>query len=107
MRIAITGKGGTGKTTLAAVLARALASAARPCLAIDADTTPNLASCLGVSADLPPLPADISRLETDAAGNRHRVLTASAAEIVQRHAVAAPGNVRLLVVGRVEHAGAG
>lgn len=47
MKIAISGKGGVGKTTLAALLARLYASEGHPVLAIDADPDANLASALG------------------------------------------------------------
>jgi len=48
--IAITGKGGTGKTTLAALLLRGLASQGQPALlAVDADANVNLHELLGVS----------------------------------------------------------
>jgi len=48
MKIAISGKGGVGKTTLAGVLARILASRGRKVLAIDADPDSNLASAIGL-----------------------------------------------------------
>ena len=51
MRVAIAGKGGTGKTTISGTLARVLARQGRQVLAIDADTTPNLAVTLGVSPE--------------------------------------------------------
>ena len=51
MRIAIAGKGGTGKTTIAGTLARVMARTGREVLAIDADTNPNLASVLGISPE--------------------------------------------------------
>jgi CO dehydrogenase maturation factor len=37
MKLAITGKGGTGKTTLTALLAQAYADAGRQVLAVDAE----------------------------------------------------------------------
>ncbi len=43
MKLAIAGKGGAGKTTLAAALARRLARAGRPVVAVDADPDGNLA----------------------------------------------------------------
>jgi CO dehydrogenase maturation factor len=47
--IAIAGKGGTGKTTLAALLVRALSEKGiRPILAVDADPNSTLADALGV-----------------------------------------------------------
>ena len=48
MKIAISGKGGVGKTTLAGVMARILATQGRKVLAIDADPDSNLASAIGL-----------------------------------------------------------
>ncbi|MBI4833784.1 MAG: AAA family ATPase [Planctomycetes bacterium] len=47
MRIAITGKGGVGKTTLAALLARSFADDGKKVLAIDADPVSSLAFAMG------------------------------------------------------------
>jgi CO dehydrogenase maturation factor len=49
MKIAITGKGGVGKTTLAAVLARLYAAEQRKVLAVDVDPDANLGLALGFS----------------------------------------------------------
>ena len=49
MKLAITGKGGVGKTTLASLLARIYASEGYGVLAIDADPDANLASAVGFS----------------------------------------------------------
>jgi CO dehydrogenase maturation factor len=48
MKLAISGKGGVGKTTLAAALARSFADEGKAVYAIDADPDSNLASALGV-----------------------------------------------------------
>jgi CO dehydrogenase maturation factor len=52
MKIAIAGKGGVGKTTLAGVMARYLADEGYTVLTIDADPDANLASALGFPAEL-------------------------------------------------------
>jgi CO dehydrogenase maturation factor len=57
VKIAVTGKGGVGKTTLTALLARAFVERGTKVLAIDADPSP----CLGQALGFPP--AALSRLE--------------------------------------------
>lgn len=52
MKVAISGKGGAGKTTLAGVMARILADRGKKVLAIDADPDANLASALGFPKEL-------------------------------------------------------
>ena len=47
MKIAVTGKGGVGKTTTSALLARRLVQQGHSVLAVDADPDTNLAACLG------------------------------------------------------------
>ena len=67
MKIAISGKGGVGKTTLAGVMARILADGGRRVLAIDADPDSNLASAIGLSrealAKLSPIASMTSLIE--------------------------------------------
>jgi len=52
MKIAISGKGGVGKTTLAGVMAKILAHRGRKVLAIDADPDSNLASAIGLPKEV-------------------------------------------------------
>ena len=51
MKLAVTGKGGVGKTTIVAGLARVLAERGQKVLAIDADPASNLALALGFPKD--------------------------------------------------------
>jgi CO dehydrogenase maturation factor len=48
MKIAITGKGGVGKTTLSSILSHLFASEGKKVISVDADPDANLASALGV-----------------------------------------------------------
>jgi CO dehydrogenase maturation factor len=52
MKLAITGKGGVGKTTLTALLAQVYADHGREVLAVDADPSPCLAGALGFPDEL-------------------------------------------------------
>lgn len=71
MKIAITGKGGVGKTTLASLLAHLYAEDGKRVIAVDADPDANLASALGISRDdvakIKPI-ADMSELIEERTG---------------------------------------
>jgi CO dehydrogenase maturation factor len=112
MKIAVAGKGGSGKTTIAGTLSRLLArQGAQELLAIDADSNPNLALTLGIDREqapaLPPMPREILAPVTDMAGKTQLALSKPPAEIVAQYGIAAPDGVTLLLMGRVEHAGVG
>lgn len=51
MKIAVTGKGGVGKTTLSSILSYLFASEGKRVIAVDADPDANLASALGISRE--------------------------------------------------------
>jgi CO dehydrogenase maturation factor len=111
MKIAISGKGGSGKTTISATLARVFARQGHPVLAIDGDPNPNLGAALGVNAEAlslaQPLPRNIAERRADSEGKARLVLTKPVAEITAQHGLTAPDGVRLLVGSRVDHPGAG
>lgn len=99
MKIGISGKGGTGKTTISATLARTLARRGHPVIAIDCDSNPNLALSLGldraVSTGLRPMP----KRAMDGSRTWH--------ELVADYAVPGPDGVQVLLASQVEQAGAG
>ena len=109
--IAVAGKGGSGKTTIAGTLARLIARQGREVWAIDADSTPNLGITLGLSRDaaaaIPPMPRSILDTTQDADGKRVLTLNTPPETVMERFGAATPDGVRLLVMGRVDHAGAG
>jgi CO dehydrogenase maturation factor len=63
MKLAISGKGGVGKTTLTALLAQAYAAQGRQVLAVDADPSPCLAGALGFPPDLRKRLVPISKMD--------------------------------------------
>ena len=65
MKIAVSGKGGVGKSTLAAAIALMLAKRGQKVLALDADPDANLAAALGIprSVEIRPVSAEIKLIE--------------------------------------------
>ena len=111
MKIAVAGKGGSGKTTLTSLLARDLARRGHLVWAIDADTNPNLGLSLGLPSErlaaLQPLPRNIPKEETDAAGKRSWALGMPPREVAGTFGTPTPDGVTLLLMGTVGHAGTG
>lgn len=112
MRLAVAGKGGSGKTTVAGLLARSLARAGtQRLLAIDADSNPNLSITLGIPRDqsdqIDPIPRTVLKREKLPDGSVQARLDLSVEEIMQRWGRSAPDGITLLLMGRVDHAGAG
>ena len=113
MNLAIVGKGGVGKTTLAASLARRLERKGRSVVAVDADPDGNLASALGVPPERAPEPiVHMRELVLERTGARDEgwgvmfKLNPKVDDLPERFAVDA-GGVRLLVLGTVETGGKG
>ena len=111
MRIAIAGKGGSGKTTISGTLARLVARTGRSVVAIDADSNPNLATTLGIPADrardVTAIPRSLMQRETLPDGTVRSVFAGDAEQVLREYGVVGPDGVRLLVMGRVGHGGAG
>jgi CO dehydrogenase maturation factor len=115
MKLAITGKGGVGKTTLAALLAQVYADAGRQVLAVDADPSPCLAGALGfpteVRQGLHPI-AEMDDLIFERTGARPGqvggffTINPRVDDIPERFSVL-NRNVRLLEMGAVDIGGSG
>lgn len=111
MKIGISGKGGSGKTTISATLARVFARQGLPVLAIDGDPNPNLGMALGLSPttleETRSIPRGITERIEDADGKMRLVLKDSVENIMALHGIPAPDGIRLLVGTKVETPGSG
>ena len=115
MKLAISGKGGVGKSTLAAALALLLARDGRRVLAVDADPDANLASALGIPAAMQrgiiPISQQIALIEertgakVKSYGQMFK-LNPNVADVAERCAFMYE-NVALLVLGAIERGGTG
>ena len=116
-RIVVVGKGGVGKSTLSALMARILARSGMTVVAVDADEQQNLAATLGIAPEagssIVPVASAVDYVEEktgarpgEGAGAMLR-LNPDTRDLVDRLAVSAPDGVRLLVMGGVGGAGGG
>lgn len=106
MKLAIAGKGGAGKTTIAGTLARHLARDGYEVLALDNDLNPNLSLTVGIPAarltDLPTMSPDVVRMV-----DGRLELAQTLDEIRAAHAMTAPDGVTVLVAGEPKTADTG
>ncbi len=115
IKLAITGKGGVGKTTLAALLAHVFTERGQKVLAIDADPATSLAAACGVppeqAAAITPV-ADMEDLIYERTGARkgeiggYFKLNPRVDDIPERFAIAQDG-IRILTMGTVKTGGTG
>ena len=113
LKIAVSGKGGVGKTTVCAVWARLFAKDGLDVLAIDADSDPNLASALGISAENAPEPLiEMKELiqertgATPGAMGQYFKLNPKVSDLPEKYSYKING-VKLLSLGGIENAGSG
>lgn len=112
MRFAVCGKGGAGKTTITATMARLFARRGHAVTALDGDPNPNLAVALGVPAadraGLRRVPREeVLEERADANGFKDLHLTRPFDEVVAEYGLAAPDNVVTLSMTGLLGAGKG
>ncbi len=106
LRVAVAGKGGAGKTTLSATLARLLAQAGRDVTVIDGDSNPNVAVALGVdrvaAESLQPLPTTLVSRKMGGMALKDPI-----DKVFEDHSIPAPDHVRVLMMCMPKHADEG
>ena len=113
MKIAISGKGGVGKTLLAALLSETFAKAGYSVIAIDADPDANLASVLGFPhpeeiipiSELNELIEERTGAKPGQAGSFYK-LNPRVDDIPENYSVKRDG-IKLMVMGRIKRGGTG
>ena len=113
MKIAVSGKGGVGKSTIVGAIALTLAQKGQRVLALDADPDANLAASLGISRDvkITPISKQIELIEertgakVDKYGQVFK-LNPEVGDVAEKFAFAHNG-VELLVLGAVKRGGGG
>jgi CO dehydrogenase maturation factor len=110
MKIAVAGKGGVGKTTIAGTLARLLAQNGQSVIAMDADPAMNLKFALGIQQNPPPISElkDLIFERTGAyTGTGIYKLNPKVDDIIGNYGAKGPDGVTLLVMGTIEKGGTG
>lgn len=113
MKIAVSGKGGVGKTTFSSFLIKALAEDGKKVLAIDADPDANLAQALGVDKDAEITPIsemkeiieERTEAKTGTMGSFFK-LNPKVDDLPEKLSITLD-NIKLMVLGGVKTGGAG
>ncbi|BEP18371.1 hypothetical protein PYJP_17230 [Pyrofollis japonicus] len=116
-KVVVTGKGGAGKTTTAALLARILARRGYKVLAIDEDPQINLPNALGlpkeVADKIVPLSRNVDYIEEKTGARPGEewgvflIVNPDVSDVIERFGVKGPDGVTILVMGTVVQAATG
>lgn len=114
-KIAISGKGGVGKTTVCAILAQLFAEDGLDVIAVDADPDTNLCNAFGISAEQSPEPLiEMKELIAERTGTGKGALGAyfklnpKVSDLPEKYCLEIPGcSLKLLSLGSIDQAGAG
>jgi CO dehydrogenase maturation factor len=113
VKIAVCGKGGVGKTLIAAGLACSMADEGVKTLAIDADSAPNLALTLGITLEdarkILPISENKELIESKTSTEYPGIfrLSFTVDDVIRRYSVTTPFGVDLIVMGTVKSMGSG
>jgi CO dehydrogenase maturation factor len=102
MKIAVSGKGGAGKTTISGTIARSLARSGLDVTAIDADVNPMLGISLGLGMDGTERLAGIRQELSEGHADHEHDHAHTIDELVERFGEDAPDGVRVVVASRVD-----
>jgi CO dehydrogenase maturation factor len=106
MRVGIAGKGGVGKTTISAVLARTLARRGHRVIAVDCDSDPHLAMNAGIDAAR----IDAMRPLIERRGRGNAVEAdegATPIQLMSKHGIEGPDGVTFMQASRISKPGGG
>jgi CO dehydrogenase maturation factor len=113
MKIAVSGKGGVGKTLIAGGLAKGFAERGLKTMAIDADSSPNLALTLGLTVEearkILPITENKELVDSKTSTGYSGVynLNFTVDDIIRDYSVSTPLGVSLIVMGTVKAMGSG
>ncbi|MBS7658945.1 MAG: AAA family ATPase [Candidatus Bathyarchaeia archaeon] len=113
MKIAISGKGGVGKTFITSVLAQYFLRKGFKVLAIDADPSPNLGVNLGLTfnelKNITPISEnfDLIKSKTDSGVPSIYKLTFEVEDVIKNYSIVTPSGVNLIIMGVIKSSESG